>query len=88
MTDEYAAYPHPTGIHPAVWAATTGLLRLAAKPLMSMPTLAKQIAGTGYHDNSTVPDDVVIDYLTPILGDADGVAFMTALNRHQHPGAA
>lgn len=69
----------PPAFRPAVWAAKTGLLRLLAKPLMGMPTLAKQIYRTGYQDISAVPDDVIVDYLTPILGDAEGVGFMTAL---------
>ncbi|MEI7716929.1 MAG: alpha/beta fold hydrolase [Mycobacterium sp.] len=32
----------PTAFRPAVWAAKTGLMRLAAKPLISMPTIAKR----------------------------------------------
>ena len=44
-----------------------------------MPTIAKQIYRTGYQDISAVPDDVFVDYLTPILGDSDGLRFMTAL---------
>lgn len=69
----------PPAFRPAVWAAKTGLLRLMAGPLMRMPTVAKQIYRTGYQNVSAVPDDVIADYLTPILGNADGVAFMTAL---------
>ncbi len=69
----------PPAFRPAVWAAKTGLLRVMAKPLLGMPTIAKQIYRTGYQDVSAVPDDVIADYLTPILGTADGVRFMTAL---------
>ena len=47
----------PPAFRPAVWAAKTGLLRLAAKPLMGMPTLAEQIYRTGYQNISAVPDD-------------------------------
>ncbi len=69
----------PAAFKPAVWAAKTGLMRLTAKPLISMPTIAKQIYRTGYQDISAVPDDVIVDYLTPILGNSDGLRFMTAL---------
>lgn len=30
-------------------------------------------------DISAIPDDVIVDYLTPILGNSDGLRFMTAL---------
>lgn len=69
----------PPAFRPAVWAAKSGLLRLLAKPLLGMPRIAKQIYRTGYQDVSAVPDDVISDYLTPILGTADGVRFMSAL---------
>ena len=69
----------PAAFRPAVWAAKTGLMRLAAKPLISMPTIAKQIYRTGYQNVSAVPNDVIVDYLTPILGNSDGLRFMTAL---------
>ncbi len=36
-----------------------------------MPTIAKQIYRTGYQDISVVPDDVFVDYLTPILGNPE-----------------
>lgn len=41
--------------------------------------IAKQIYRTGYQDVSTVPDDVIADYLTPILGNPECVRFITAL---------
>lgn len=69
----------PAAFRPAVWAAKTGLLRLLATPLLRMPTIAKQIYRTGYQDVSAVPDEVIADYLTPILGSTDGVRFMAAL---------
>lgn len=69
----------PPAFRPAVWAAKTGLLRRMASPLIRMPKLAKQIYRTGYQNVSAVPDDIIADYLTPILGNADGVAFMTSL---------
>lgn len=68
----------PPAFRPAVWAAKAGLLYLS-KPLVRMPKLAKQLYRTGYQDVSTVPDDVIVDYLTPILGSTAGIRFMTAL---------
>lgn len=68
----------PPAFRPAVWAAKAGLLRLG-KPLTRLPKLAKQIYRTGYQDAARVPDDVIVDYLTPILGTAAGARFMTAL---------
>ena len=69
----------PPAFRPAVWAAKSGLLRLMSRPMLRMPTIAKQIYRTGYQNVSAVPDDVIADYLTPVLGGADGVRFMTAL---------
>ena len=68
----------PPAFRPAVWAAKAGLVRMS-KPLVRMPQLAKQLYRTGYQDVSRVPNDVIVDYLTPILGTAAGVRFMTAL---------
>jgi pimeloyl-ACP methyl ester carboxylesterase len=68
----------PRAFRPAVWAARLGLLRMS-KPLVGMPVIAKQIYRTGYQHVSAVPDDVITDYLAPILGNADGARFMTAL---------
>ena len=61
-----------------MWAANAGLLRVAG-PLARMPKVAKQIYRTGYQNAAAVPDDVITDYLSPILDNADGAAFMTAL---------
>lgn len=68
----------PAAFRPAVWAAKAGLLRLS-KPLVRMPKVAKQIYRTGYQHVSAIPDDVITDYLAPILGNAAGARFMTAL---------
>lgn len=68
----------PPAFRPAVWAARAGLLKVA-KPLARMPTLAKQIYRTGYQNVSAVPDDVIVDYLSPILGTAEGARFMSDL---------
>lgn len=68
----------PRAFLPAVWAAKAGLFRLS-KPLVRMPKIAKQIYRSGYQNVSAVPDDVIIDYLAPILGTADGARFMRAL---------
>lgn len=74
----------PRAFRPAVWAARAGLLYLS-RPLASMPKVAKQIYRTGYQDVSAVPDDVIVDYLTPILGSTAGVRFMSALLSSQAP---
>ena len=68
----------PRAFLPAVWAARSRLLYLS-KPLVRMPKVAKQIYRSGYQNVSAVPDDVIIDYLTPILGTRAGVRFMSAL---------
>lgn len=68
----------PPAFRPAVWAARAGLLRAGA-PLARLPRLAKQLYRTGYQDVSTVPDDVITDYLTPTLGTPGGARFMAAL---------
>ncbi|MCB1264458.1 MAG: alpha/beta hydrolase [Mycobacterium sp.] len=68
----------PRAFKPAVWAAKTRLLRVAG-PLARTPLLAKQIYRSGYQHASAVPDDVVIDYLTPILGTSEGARFMERL---------
>lgn len=68
----------PRAFLPAVWAAKYRLLYLS-KPLVGMPKVAKQIYRTGYQNVSAVPDDVIVDYLAPILGTAAGVRFMSAL---------
>ncbi|MCH9668996.1 MAG: alpha/beta hydrolase [Actinomycetia bacterium] len=68
----------PRAFLPAVWAAKSGLLRLS-KPLVRMPKVAKQFYRTGYQNVSAVPDDVIVDYLEPILGTVAGVRFMSAL---------
>jgi pimeloyl-ACP methyl ester carboxylesterase len=68
----------PPAFRPAVWAAKARLLRAGA-PLARLPKLAKQIYRSGYQDISAVPDDVIVDYLTPTLGSPEGVRFMTAL---------
>lgn len=68
----------PRAFLPAVWAAKAGLFPLS-KPLVRLPKIAKQIYRTGYQNVSAVPDDVIIDYLTPILGSAEGARFMRAL---------
>ena len=68
----------PPAFRPAVWAAKAGLLRIS-KPLARLPKVAKQIYRTGYEDVSAIPDDVITDYLAPILGTPDGARFMTAL---------
>ncbi len=75
----------PAAFRPAVWAAKSGLLRVVGKPLVRRPTIAKQIYRTGYQHVSAVPDDVIADYLAPILGTAEGVRFMTALLSSMHP---
>lgn len=69
----------PAAFRPAVWAAKTGLLRIFSTPLIRAPRIAKQIYRTGYQDVSAVPNDVIADYLTPILGNPDGVRFITDL---------
>ncbi|MCW1959350.1 MAG: alpha/beta hydrolase, partial [Mycobacterium sp.] len=63
---------------PAVWAAKTGLLGMAG-PLARMPKIAKQIYRTGYENVSAIPDNVIIDYLSPILGNTAGARFMSDL---------
>ncbi|ALG08266.1 alpha/beta fold hydrolase [Kibdelosporangium phytohabitans] len=68
----------PLAFRPAVWAARVGLLRLGA-PLVKLPKLAKQVYRTGYQHVSAVPDDVITDYLAPILGNPEGAGFMAAL---------
>lgn len=68
----------PPAFRPAVWAARAGLLKVA-KPLARMPKLAKQIYRTGYQNVSAIPDDVIVDYLSPILGTAEGARFMSDL---------
>lgn len=68
----------PAAFRPAVWAAKAGLLGLAG-PLAKHPGIAKQIYRSGYQDVSAVPDDVIIDYLTPILGKPEGARFMKGL---------
>jgi pimeloyl-ACP methyl ester carboxylesterase len=68
----------PRAFQPAVWVARAGLLR-AGRPLVKLPKLAKQIYRTGYQDVSAVPDEVITDYLAPILGTTAGARFMTAL---------
>lgn len=68
----------PKWFKPAVWAAKTRLLRVAG-PLARAPFLAKQIYRTGYQHVAAVPDDVITDYLTPILGSRKGTRFMESL---------
>lgn len=68
----------PRAFRPAVWAAKSGLLYLS-RPLVSMPKVAKQIYRTGYQNVSAVPDNIIVDYLAPILGTTAGARFMSAL---------
>ena len=68
----------PPAFKPAVWAAKARLL-YAARPLDRIPKVAKHIYRTGYQNVSAVPDDVIVDYLAPTLGSAEGARFMTAL---------
>ncbi|PWW63239.1 alpha/beta fold hydrolase [Actinokineospora spheciospongiae] len=75
----------PPAFRPAVWAARAGLLRAGA-PLARLPKLAKQLYRTGYQNVSAVPDDVITDYLTPILGNPGGARFMAALLSSMTPG--
>ncbi|QBJ96251.1 alpha/beta hydrolase [Rhodococcus sp. ABRD24] len=74
----------PPAFRPAVWAAKSRLLRAGA-PLAKRAKLGKQIYRTGYQDVSAVPDDVITDYLTPILGSREGVRFMTTLLSSMKP---
>lgn len=68
----------PRMFKPAVWAAKAGLLRVA-RPAARIPFLAKQLYRIGYQRASTIPNDVVADYLDPILGSQEGIRFMERL---------
>lgn len=74
----------PAAFRPAVWAAKAGLLRVS-KPLARMPKVAKQIYRTGYQNVAAIPDDVIVDYLAPILDNAAGADFMTTLLKSMTP---
>ncbi|GLZ28498.1 hydrolase [Lentzea sp. NBRC 105346] len=56
----------PAAFRPAVFGARLGLLRLAGF-MTRMPWLARQIYRLGYENPSSIPDDVITGYLTPVL---------------------
>lgn len=68
----------PRAFTPVTWALRLGLLRVA-RPVVWWPALAKQILRSGYRRPTRIPDDVVVDYLAPILGNRDAVLFMERL---------
>jgi len=81
--DTEGNFPPPRFV-PAVWAARIGLLR-AARPVLRAPFLAKAILRVGYQQPWYLPDDVVVDYLGPILGTAAGTRFMEKLLSSMNP---
>lgn len=74
----------PRAFAPVAWASRLGLFRVAG-PVVRWPALVKQIFRVGYRNPAQLPDDVVVDYLTPILGSRDAVRFMERLLRSVNP---
>lgn len=81
--DTEGNFPPPMFV-PAVRAARIGLLRLA-RPLLRVPAMGRAILRVGYQRPRDLPDDVVSDYLRPILGTAAGTRFMEQLLRSMDP---
>lgn len=81
--DTEGNFPPPMFV-PAVWAARIGLLR-AARPVLRAPFLGKALLRVGYQQPRYLPDDVVTDYLRPVLGTAEGTRFMETLLTSMSP---
>lgn len=74
----------PPAFKPVVLAARARLL-YAAAPLARRLVVARQIYRSGYQRVASVPEDVIRDYVTPVLGTRDAVRFMTSLLSSMRP---
>lgn len=63
---------------PAVWAARLRLLRVTGL-LARTPSLGRAALRIGYQRPGCIPDDVVTDFLGPVIGTTKGVLFMEKL---------
>lgn len=68
----------PRAFAPVAWASRLGVLRVAG-PVVRWPAPAKQILRAGYRRPARLPDEVVVDYLAPILGNRESVRFVERL---------
>lgn len=81
--DTEGNFPPPM-FKPAVYAAKARLLRLGG-PLVRFPALARQLYRTGYQRPGAIPDDVITDYLAPILSSPASTRFMERLLASMNP---